>query len=163
MSSEEHKKLIWDMVKPIKVGMLTTKSGEALHARPMHLVQDSYNGTIWFFTDLTSEKVFEANSDKEVCVTFSDHSNSTYVSLSGNARAVKKQPLIDEFWNPFIAAWFPEGKDAANVGLIEIKIHAGEHWDSDSSKLLQLFEIAKANITNEKPDMGENKKFGNLH
>ncbi|MFC3285965.1 hypothetical protein [Litchfieldella rifensis] len=35
---------------PVMVGMLVTLDDEMPRARPMHLVQDEYDGTLWFFT-----------------------------------------------------------------------------------------------------------------
>lgn len=160
MSSPEHKEKIWDMIKKIKVGMLTTELGSNLHARPMHNVQSEYDGRLWFFTNLQSETAFEVNRESKVGVTYQDVGSEVYVSLTGDAKISKDKALIEKFWNPFVAAWFPEGKDSPNVALIEIHVRSGEHWDATSSRLLQLFEIAKANLTKTIPDMGENEKFG---
>ncbi|MGP4845997.1 pyridoxamine 5'-phosphate oxidase family protein [Marinobacter sp. 1Y8] len=160
MSSQEHKQKIWNLIKPIKTGMLTTLHGEELRARPMHLVQDRYDDTLWFFTDLESEKAFEVEQDRDVCITFADSHKDTYVSMTGVARLTSDKALVEEFWNPFVAAWFPEGKGAPNVGLIEVKINKGEHWNSDSSQMVQFFKMAKANAKDETPDIGEHEKFG---
>lgn len=162
MSSQEHKKQIWNLIKKVKVGMLTTYVGGKMHARPMHLVQDDYDNRLWFFTDLTADKVQETLADHDVCVTFACPKDDVYVSLSGKANLCADKKLIDKFWNSFVSAWFPEGKDSDKVGLIEVKVDAGEHWETKSGKILQLVEIAKSNITHEKPDMGENEKFGSI-
>lgn len=162
MSSPEHKKKVWNLIKDIKVGMLSTSDGKSLRARPMHIVQEEYDGTLWFFTDTQADKTDEIKDDQHVGITFSDSDEGLYVSLSGLATLTREQSLIEKFWNPFIAAWFPEGKESPNVALIEIKVEAGEHWDADNSRLLELFKIAKANLTAEKPDMGQNEKFGQV-
>ena len=151
MSSPEHKQKIWNYIKDIKVGMLTTMHDNELRARPMHIAQDEYDGTIWFYTNIHSEKVFELENDRHICLTFEDPNDETYVSLTGTARLSQNQEIIDKYWNPFVAAWFPEGKDGGNVALIEIKIKKGEHWDATSSSAIQLFEFAKANIKDEYP------------
>jgi hypothetical protein len=44
--------------------------------------------------------------------------------------------------------------------MLEIKIESGEHWKSDENKMIQLFKIAKANVLNEEPKLGDNKTFG---
>lgn len=162
MSSPEHKAKVWKMIEAIKVGMLATEVSGTLRARPMHIVQDAYDGTLWFFTSKTSAKVFEIKSDRDVCITFASEKTETYVSLTGRARITQDRSLIERYWNPFVAAWFPEGKDDPEVALIEVQVQAGEHWDSTSSKALQLFEVAKANLTASTPDLGENEKFGRL-
>lgn len=162
MSSPEHKAKVWNLIKSIKVGMLATELSGSLHARPMHIVQDEYDGTLWFFTSKTSSKVFEIRNDREVCLTFSSVESETYVSLTGSAAISQNRELIEKYWNPFVAAWFPGGKDDPEVALIEVHVRAGEHWDSTSSRTVQLFEIAKANVTHTPPSLGENEQFGSL-
>lgn len=160
MSSPEHKQKIWKMIKDIKVGMLVTLDGEMPRARPMHLVQSDYDGTLWFYTRRSAEKVFETRQDCDVCLSFSDQEEGVYVSLSGKATLSDDRALIEKYWNPFVAAWFPEGKDDPDVAMMAIKVQFGEHWKAKESKTFQLYEIAKANLKKDTPDMGENEKFG---
>ncbi|MBV2128820.1 pyridoxamine 5'-phosphate oxidase family protein [Arsukibacterium indicum] len=160
MSSPEHKQKIWDLIKHIKTGMLTTHHGNELRARPMVLVQDEYDGTLWFYTDLKSEKVFEVERDHDVCLSFADPDNQVYVSLTGVGKPTRNKELINKYWNSFVAAWFPEGKDSANVGMLEVKILKGEHWDSSSSAMVKSVKTMTAKIKGEQPDLGEHEKFG---
>ncbi|MAS11266.1 pyridoxamine 5'-phosphate oxidase family protein [Salinisphaera sp.] len=161
MSSPEHKQKIWNLIKKIQVGMLVTQDGNVPRARPMHLVQDEYDGTIWFYTRRSTEKVLEAQQgDSEVCLTFSDQEAGVYVSMSGKARITDDQAIIDKYWNPGVAAWLPEKEDP-DVVMLEIDIEMGEHWAAKESKVFQLYEMAKANIKSDKtPNIGENEKFG---
>jgi general stress protein 26 len=162
MSSPEHKQLIWDLIKEIKIGMLVTHDDleSKLRARPMSLVQNEYDNTLFFFSDREDAKAYEIKLDRDVCLTFGDPDSQTYVSLSGKANIIEDQKLIDRYWNKNVATWFPKGKDDPNLALLEIKIESGEHWKADENKLIQLFKIAKANIKDESPDIGENEKFG---
>lgn len=162
MSSPEHKQLIWNLIKKIKVGMLVTEDDfeSIMRARPMHLVQESYDGTLYFYTSKKSAKVFEVKQDKNVCITFSDSEEQVYVSLSGKAKLNDDKTLIDRYWNKWAEAWFPDGKDSSDVAMLEIKVEEGEHWNTDENKLTQLYEVAKANVLNTTPDIGENEKFG---
>lgn len=163
MSNPEHKKLIWNLIKDIKVGMLVTNEIEngGMRARPMSVVQDAYDGTLFFYTSKSQSKVYEIEEDRDVCITFSSPSDNTYISLTGKARISDDQDLIDKYWNPWVAAWFKNGKDDSDVAILKVKINRGEHWDSKNNKLVQLFEIAKSNvIESSTPDLGENKEFG---
>ena len=160
MSDPEHKQKIWNLIKDIKTGMLTTRNGEELRSRPMVLVQDEYDGTLWFYTNLESEKVFELESDNDVCVSFADADDHVYVSLTGVGRAIRDKTLIEKYWNPFVAAWFPDGKESQDVGMLEIKVQKGEHWNSDSSKMVKSAKTAAAKMKGKKPDLGEHEKFG---
>jgi len=160
MSTQEHKEKVWRLITSIKAGMLTTLHGRELRSRPMYLVQDEYDGTLWFFSDMDSEKVFELEEDNDVCVSFSDPHDHTYVSLTGVGHVTRDSGLINKFWNPFVSSWFPEGKDSPNVGLLEIKVQKGEFWNSDTSKMVKFFEMAKAKAQDGTPNLGEHEKFG---
>jgi len=162
MSSPEHKALIWNMIKDIKVGMLVTKEkdNESLRARPMQLVQEEYDGTLYFYTSKKSEKVFEIDQDRDVCISFSEPKDNVHVSLTGKAKLSDDKELIDRYWNSYVAAWFEGGRDDDDLAVLEVKINRGEHWDSNESKLFQLFEVAKANLTDATPNIGEHDKFG---
>lgn len=163
MSTPEHKELIWNLIKGIKVGMLVTHDvdHESLRARPMQLVQNAYDGTLYFYTSRKAAKVFEIQEERDVCVTFAEPDDDIYVSLSGRARLSDDPELIDRYWSPQVAAWFENGRDNEDLGILSIKISSGEHWDARSNKLVQLFGVAKANVRkSETPDPGENEKFG---
>ena len=162
MSSPEHKQLIWNLIKEIKFGMLVTndEGKDTLRARPMSLVQGAYDGTLFFFTNKKDAKAYEVKNDRDVCITFADPDEQTYVSLSGRAKLTTDRVLIDKYWTKWVAAWFPEGKEDPNLAMLSIKIESGEHWKTDENRLVQLFKLTKANILNEEPNLGENKSFG---
>jgi len=161
MSSPEHKEKIWNLIKEIGVAMLVTHDDKVgIHARPMQLVQNDYDNKIWFYTNTDDDKVFEIAQDREVCLSFSCPHHETYVSMTGTASLINDQAKIEEYWNPFVDAWFPEGKNSSNIGMIEVKINKGEHWDSESSSMIQAFKMLKASVTDQKPDLDENEKFG---
>mgnify|MGYP000190823979 CR=1 FL=1 len=158
MSSPEHKQKIWNIIKDIKVGMLVTLDGDDLRGRPMYLVQDEYDGTIWFYTHKSAEKISEIQNKHKVCLTF--YSDKKQVSLSGHAHLTTDAAQIDKYWNPFAAAWFAHGREDPDVAMLEVKIYQGEHWETDN-KVKQLYEVGKANMVDgETPEMGQNQKFG---
>jgi general stress protein 26 len=163
MSSPEHKELIWNYIKNIKVGMLVTKDqeGDSMRARPMQLVQEAYDGTLFFYTSKEAAKVFEIDHDRDVCISFSDPGKGIYVSLSGKAQLSEDKELIDRYWSSHVAAWFEDGREG-DVGMLKVKINKGEHWDVETNEAVQLFEIAKSRLTDaeEQPELGEHEKFG---
>lgn len=45
--------------------------------------------------------------------------------------------------------------------MLKVKINKGEHWNFKENKLVQAFEIAKANVVEATtPNFGKNEKFG---
>lgn len=161
MTNQNIKEKVWSYIKNTGVCMMVTQGlNQEFQARPMHIVQNSYDGTLYFFTKITSPKVSQIKSENSVCLTFNDHQNSNHVTLYGTARMNNDPKLIEKFWNPIIDAWFPEGKDAGTCGLIEVSVEKGEYWDGNENPLEFFYEIIKSNIKDETPDLGENKKFG---
>ena len=90
----EVKEKLWELIKDIGFAMLTTEDGGKLRARPMVAAQDSFDGTIWFFTKTSSHKVDEVKGDHEVCVTYADGGKQEYVSLSGTASLVTDKATV---------------------------------------------------------------------
>ncbi|WP_417451088.1 pyridoxamine 5'-phosphate oxidase family protein [Kordiimonas sp.] len=160
MMTRDQAQEIWDYIKGTKVAMITSHDEGMLRARPMRHEQDEFDGVLWFFTAKSSDKVSEFASDDRVCVTYADPSSSTYVSLSGFVQFSDDKALIDKFWNTEASAWFPEGKEDPNVMLMGVQVTQAEVWDSASNVMVKLYELAKAKLTGETPDMHDNRKYG---
>ena len=87
---------------------------------------------------------------------YADPGSDSYVSVSGTARIVENMARKEELWNAMVKAWFPKGVDDPELALIAVDVTKAEYWDVKSSKLVQLFTMAKAAVTGAPPvDMGE--------
>lgn len=159
MMTQANNEKIWDLMKDQKIAMLVTQDNDHMRARPMALVQDSFEGNLWFFTHRHDAKVYEAQEHRQVCVTLSD-SREAQLSLSGTANISADLQKKKALWNKMVSAWFEEDVEDPEVVLLEIKITQAELWETTKNKLTQLFEITKAAFTDETPDIGKNRKFG---
>jgi len=159
ITKTEYEKL-WELIKPVKAGMLTTWTGQMIHARPMqHVNENLEEGILYFFTNAGKGKAEEMERYEDICITYANHQTSKYVSISATAEVVHDKELINKYWNMFVSAWFPEGKDSPDLRILKIHPYAAEYWDSPESKMVQLFKIVKANVTSTMPDMGTNRRF----
>jgi len=52
----------------------------------------------------------------------------------------------------------PGGPDDPNVRVLRVEPVTAELWDGPSSAAGAAFEFAKARLTGEKPNLGENRK-----
>jgi len=162
MNNEQNDNLqkLIDKIKDIDVAMMTTADEDgSLRSRPMRNMQIKEDGVIWFFTGYESAKSHELQNDSHVNLSYAKPGDQLYVSVSGRATLSKDKAKIDELWNPAMKAWFPEGKDDPNIGLIKVTIDKAEYWDSPSSAMVHLYGVVKAAITGERADPGENKKI----
>lgn len=109
--------------------LVTTENGagDSLRGRPMSLVQESYDGTLYFYTPKSDAKVYEVKNNRDVCITFAEPKDQVYVSLTGKAKLTRDRNLIDKYWNSWVGAWFEGGKDDPDVAMLEVKINKGEH------------------------------------
>lgn len=160
--STEHDRF-WDLIDDIKVCMMVTEgdvtAGEpALSARPMHAIPDRDARAIWFYTELVSGKTNDLARDGTVCLAFASPARNDYVSVTGTASVCQDRELIRKHWSRFVDAWFPDGPEGANVGMIRVDIEAGEYWDSQSSKIVAAAKMLIASETDERPNLGENRK-----
>ncbi|MBA2657213.1 MAG: pyridoxamine 5'-phosphate oxidase family protein [Tatlockia sp.] len=158
LTTEEAKKL-WDLVKPLETAMLVTSEQDLMQARPMQLVQDKFDGTFYFFTEVPTEKTREVSQHQNICLTFSCPKSQSYVSVSGKASVIRDNELIEKFWSPFIAAWFPQGKEDPSVALMKIEAYQAEYWQGKGSKITQLFKYANAYVSGHRPDIGKHEQF----
>lgn len=156
---ENLQKLI-EKIKDIKVAMMTTMDTDgSLRSRPMRHSEVKADGIIWFFTGYESGKSHEIKNDSHVNLSYSNPDDELYVSVSGRASLTRDQAKIDELWSPALKAWFPEGKEDPNIGLIKVSIDKAEYWDAPNSVMVHLYGMVKAAITGEPAHPGDNKKI----
>lgn len=160
-NSQENLNKLIDMIKDVDIAMMTTKEDDgSLRSRPMRTQKTNPDGTLWFFTGYESAKSHEIkDNDSHINLSYSDPDDELYVSVSGRASLSRDKQKIEELWNPTLKAWFPQGKDDPNIGLIKVTIDKAEYWDAPNSTLIQLYGMAKAAITGEGAKTGDNKKI----
>jgi general stress protein 26 len=160
-TSQENLNKLIDMIKDIDIAMMTTMEDDgSLRSRPMRTQKTTADGTLWFFTGYESAKSHEiSDNDAHVNLSYSEPDDNLYVSVSGRASLSKDKQKIDELWNPTLKAWFPEGKDDPNIGLIKVVIDKAEYWDAPNSTLIHLYGMAKAALTGESAKTGDNEKI----
>ncbi len=147
------------MIKDIKFAMFTTRHGNGhLHARPMTTQNKEIgaDGSLWFFMSKASGPVDDLKADPTVNLAYADPDADTYVSVSGTAAMIEDQAKKNQLWNKMTEAWFPNGPTDPDLALVQVQIVHTSYWDVKESKLVQLYEMAKAVVTGKPPtEMGE--------
>jgi general stress protein 26 len=148
---------VWDIIKTVGVGMLTTRYTGGLRARPLEARPDRDAGIIWFLTDVRSAKDDEIEATPDIGLVFIDHKDKAYLSITGRAEMLRDHNKAMEIWKDTDAAWW-EGADDPNLRVIRVKPQTAELWDGPASSAVAAFEFAKAVVTGKEPDLGENRK-----
>ncbi len=158
-TSEKSVKKLNELIKEIRIAMLTTIDNGVLRARPMDTQQTEFDGDLWFITSTESHKISEIEADNRVNVSYSSPSDNNYVSVSGTASLVTDRTKIDELWSPIHKAWFPKGKDDPTICLLKVHPEKAEYWDTSSLSLVQIAGFVKAVVTGREANPGDNEKL----
>lgn len=147
-------------MKDIKFAMFTTVEEDgSLHSRPMATQDIEFDGDLWFFTHVSSPKVWESQQHRQVSVTFEDPTKNKYISTSGVAELVRDREKMKELWNPALKVFFDGGVDDPDLGLIKVIVHKAEYWDSAPTAIGRAFNFAKAYVTKDSSALGDHAKL----
>jgi len=156
LSGAEGQKKISELVKDIRIAMMTTVAKDGtMSSRPMAVQDKPFNGTLWFLTRSTSEKVNEVEADRDVTLTFAEPKDSKYIALKGIATISNDRGKIKELWNPLYKAWFPKGENDPEIAVMRVDVTEGDYWEASGSKLVMLVKYAAASMTGGKVPLGE--------
>jgi general stress protein 26 len=142
-----------DTIEDIRVAMMTVAEDDGrLTSRPMSVMRVDADGTLWFLTRDGSHKTEHL---RHVNLAFADRDDADYLSVSGSGEVVRDRATIEALWSPIAKPWFPAGKDDPSLVALRVKADAIEYWDSSSSRMLRLLEMARAAVTGTRYDEGD--------
>jgi general stress protein 26 len=157
MAAQESTDRVWDIIEKVGVGMLTTHSSRGLRARPVEARPDRKQSLIWFVTDVRGSKDDEIETNPDIGLIFIDRDDKAYLSLTCRATVLRDPDKAAEIWKKTDDMWWQGPRDP-NVRVLRVEPVTAELWDGPSSTLATVYEIAKARITGDKPNLGENRK-----
>lgn len=150
----ERREKLWSLIKDIRFAMFTTRhSNGHLHSRPMTTQNRSVDedDTLYFFMSRSGDPVADLVAEPSVNIAYANTDDDRYVSVSGMATVRDDPEKRRQLWNKATEAWFPKGVDDPDLALVQVRISHASYWDVKSSKLVQLYAIAKAAVTGQPP------------
>lgn len=151
-------KKLAELLKEFRIAMMTTfdPAVGGLRARPMAPQNEPFDGKLYFFIDKDSHKVEELEQNPSVCLAYAG--DSTYVSVTGTGRVTRDKAEMKRRYHADVEAWFPKGLDDPCIALMIVDVEAAEYWEGPPSTVMQVLAFAKAKLTGERLDAGENEK-----
>ncbi|KQT91984.1 hypothetical protein ASG49_08310 [Marmoricola sp. Leaf446] len=140
-----------EMMRGDRFCMLTSVGDEGrLQSHPMTPQEVTDEGDVWFFIDTTSHHADNIRAEKRVNLAFAD--GSTWLSVAGHGDVRSDRAKVEELWNPMVAAWFPDGKDSPEVGLLHVETDSAQYWDSPGGgRVASALSFVKTRITGGRP------------
>ena len=158
MSREHDIERVWDIIEQAGTCMLTTRFAAGLRARPLEARPERQSGLIWFITDLRSSKEDEIEAEPGVGLVFFHAEDKAYLSITARAELRRDPGQAAAIWKRTDDVWW-SGPDDPNVVLLCVRPLLAELWDGPASSAVATFEPARARLTGEKPELGENRKL----
>lgn len=145
----------WDALKKSNTGMLGLDQ-PGYHAQPMTAFREEETGTIWFFTRDDTDLARDAaiGGGQSAMFHYGSKDQSVWACIHGELSVHgQDREIIDRYWNPVLAAWYPDGKEDRHLTILRFDADDGRVWVS-GGLIKFAFEITKANLTKTLPDAG---------
>ena len=152
---------LWDEIEKHQIGMLGVAGAEPRHFQPMTAFLDRADDSLWFFAWADTELAEAAAGGAQGVFVFQD-GRQFFASVAGPLRLDQDRTRINRYWNPVVAAWYPDGKDDPRLVLLRMDARDAEVWITEAGPARFAWEIAKANATHGQPDLGGHTRL-NLH
>ena len=158
MAGQSDTNRVWDIVEKVGVGLLTTRCSGGLRARPVEPRLDREAGLIRIVTDVRGLKDNEIERTPDVGLVVISATDKAYLSITARAVVTRDPAMAKIIWHKTDDMWWPGGPDDPNVRVIVLTPSLAELWDGPSNSAVAIFEMAKAKLTGDKPNLGENRK-----
>ncbi|MGY4515879.1 pyridoxamine 5'-phosphate oxidase family protein [Lysobacter sp. HA18] len=157
---DENIQKLREMAKGLHVAMLTTQGEDGrLFSRPLGVAEIEFDGDLWFATGADSEKVREIQANPQVNVAFAAKDNGTYISICGTAIATRDRAEIERHWQPYMSAYFKDGKDDPNLCLIRVEAESAEYWDGPGTMAGKALHFLLTAVTNDPGRLTDNQRM----
>jgi general stress protein 26 len=147
-------KRLWKELEDARVGMLGLTDTRQ-HFQPMTAFAEPENNLIWFFTRDDTDLAARARGGAEAMLVVQSRDHDFHACIGGALSLARDSLRIDRYWSPVVAAWFPDGKDDPRLTLLRLDARDAELWISKGGPIRFAWEVAKANLTDTTPDVGD--------
>lgn len=130
---EELAARFWKALKSDRTMMLGLDGVDDGHVRPMTGVFEDEGGPIWFFTSEDNGLVRAADADGRAIAAFASKGHDLFATVHGRLVVDTDRAVVERLWNPFIAAWYPGGKDDPTLRLLRLDGERAEIWLNENS------------------------------
>ncbi len=147
-------KRLWDEIsKDGRTVMLGAEVHPMHHFQPMTAFCEPDEGLIWFFTRSDTELARSIAEGKAAMMVV--QAGQAFQACVGGELTLQVDPVrVEKYWNPVVAAWYPKGQADPHLTLLCLDVSDAQVWISAGGPIKFAFEVAKANVTGQTPDVG---------
>jgi general stress protein 26 len=150
---DEVRERLWQEITDARYGMLGVV-GSHDHFQPMAVFPEREASTLWFFTRKDTEIARSAqDANTEAMFILQSKDQHVQACIGGRLLQDGSREVIDRYWNPVVAAWYPKGKDDPYLTMLKLEGRSAAVWIADGGQAKRQFEIAKSAITGDRPHL----------
>lgn len=157
---ENPQQQLFEALEDARMVMLGSTNPQ-MHMQPMSPqvddeIVDSGEHVVYFYSDKTSDlgrTILTRPGDVHMCLVEKDYQ----ACVHGRLEVADNPALINRFWSPAVAAWYPKGQSDPKMLMLKFTPKNASIWASTGNPLKFAWEITKANMTESMPDIGEHK------
>ena len=131
----EIERKFWKALRADATVMLGLRGVDEDHSQPMtaQLTGSEDQGPLWFFTtkDTGLVRALGAGHRAQACFVSSGH--ELFACVHGQLVPDQDRSTIDQLWNPFVAAWYEDGKDDPKLQLLRFDPERAQIWLNEHS------------------------------
>jgi len=127
----------WKALKSDRVVMLGLTGVEEGHSQPMsgQLLEEDEDsgGPIWFFTSKETDLARAIGASHRSLLHFTSKGHDVFAAVHGTITPTLDRATIDRLWNPFVSAWFENGKNDPKLLLLRFDAERAQIWLNENS------------------------------
>lgn len=151
-AERDPQELLWDELDDVHAGLLGL-IGSDQHLQPMAHHVDRGGKRLWFLTRRDSDLVGELTPGAKARFAIVSKKQDFHASIRGTLSERHDSGKLDDIWNRVAGSWF-DGKDDPQLVMLAFDPIDAGLWASTGSSVAFAWEIAKANLSDAKPDVG---------
>lgn len=124
----------WKALKSDRTVMLGISTERDPHLWPMTgLIEGDEGGPVWFFTSAETDLSNLVKGERRAFFALVSKGHEVFGTVHGSIVHDLDRETVDRLWNPFVAAWYKDGKDDPQMRLLRFDPDEAQLWRNGSS------------------------------
>ena len=130
----------WKALRSDRTVMLGLVRVDEGHTQPMTALVDGDEdaGPIWIFSARDVNLVKAVDGRSPALMHFVSKGHELFASIDGDLEIDNDPAVVDRLWNPFLAAWYEEGKRDPQLRLLRFDPDRAQVWLNENSMFSAL-------------------------
>ena len=155
-SEAELQDRLWKEIDKARYGMLGLMGqSPAQHFQPMTAFCERDGAQIWFFTRNDTDLARATERGRQAMFIVQAKDQGFQACVGGRLVQEFDTARMQRYWNPVVAAWYPEGQNDPHLTMLRLDVSDARVWLSETNPVAFGFQIVKANMTGKEPHVGE--------